>query len=233
MRNKSFLISLLSIVLIVVLVFVTYKFNIHYYLTASAIILISMVPVFFSFENRKPDPRELVIIAVITAIAVVSRVAFIALPTIKPVIAVIMLAGFAFGPQAGFLCGSTTAFVSNFVFSQGAWTPWQMLAYGLAGLLAGLFAKANLITGKNRITSAILGFVMVMIVVGPVLDLGSAFLMSNVVSFKRILLFLSTGAAMNLSLAISTAVTLFLITGSMMKKLERVKIKYGVLKKWR
>lgn len=230
MRNKPWLISLVSVLLIAALVFVTYKFKINYYLTASAIILISMVPIFFNFENRKPESRELVVIAVITALAVVSRVAFIALPTIKPVIAVIMLAGFAFGPNVGFMCGSTTAFVSNFMFSQGAWTPWQMLAYGLAGLLAGLIAKTGLVTGKNRITSAILGFVMVMLVVGPVLDLGSVFLMSNVVSFKRIVLFLSSGAVMNLSLAISTAVTLFLITGSMMSKLERVQIKYGLFK---
>jgi len=228
MRNKSFVISLISLISIFVLTYVTYKFNIHYYLTASAIILISMLPVYFSFENRKPDSREVVVIAIITALAVVSRVAFIALPTIKPVIAVIMLSGFAFGPSAGFLCGSTTAFVSNFMFSQGAWTPWQMLAYGLAGLIAGLLSKANLITGKNRVTSAVLGFILVMLVVGPVLDLGSVFLMSNVVSLKRIALFLSSGIVMNIPLAISTAVTLFLITGSMMKKLERVQIKYGI-----
>lgn len=230
MRNKSFIISLLSVLLIVVLVFVTYKLKVHYYLTSSLIVIISMIPVFFGFENRGPDSRELVVIAVITALAVVSRVAFIALPTIKPIIAVIMLAGFAFGPQAGFLCGSTSAFVSNFMFSQGAWTPWQMLAYGLAGLLAGLLAKPGIVTGKNRITSAILGFFTVMLVVGPVLDLGSAFMMSNVLTFKRIVLFLGSGATMNLSLAISTAATLFLITGSMMKKLERVQIKYGVFK---
>ncbi len=228
MRNKSFVISLISIFSILVLVYVTYKFNIHYYLTASMIILISMIPVYFSFENRKPDSKEVVVIAIITALAVVSRVAFIALPTIKPVIAVIMLSGFAFGPSAGFLCGSTTAFVSNFMFSQGAWTPWQMLAYGLAGLIAGLLSKANLITGKNRVTSAVLGFILVMLVVGPVLDLGSVFLMSNVVTLKRIALFLSSGLVMNVPLAISTAVTLFLITGSMMKKLERVQIKYGI-----
>ena len=230
MRKKSLIVSISCIFIILLLAIITHKFHIHYYLTSTLIVLVSMVPVFFSFENRKPDSRELVIIAVITAIAVVSRVAFVALPTIKPVIAIIMLAGFAFGPQVGFLCGSATALVSNFMFSQGAWTPWQMLAYGLAGAIAGILAKGKLVTGKNRITSAISGFLVVMLFVGPVLDLGSAFIMSNELTLKRIILFLGSGLSMNIPLAISTAVTLLLITGSMMRKFERVQIKYGVFK---
>ncbi|MBR6511861.1 MAG: ECF transporter S component [Clostridia bacterium] len=228
MQKKSLAVTVACFLLIILMLLVTWKFKLNYFFSSSVIIILSLTPFFFSFENRRPDARELVIIAVMTALAVVSRVAFIALPTIKPVIAVIMLAGFAFGPQVGFLTGALTAFVSNFIFSQGPWTPWQMLAWGIAGLIAGAFSRAKIVTGENRITSAILGFVTVIGITGPILDIGSTFMMSTTITLKRIAMFLGTGFAVNLPLAISTAVTLFLITGSMMRKLERVQIKYGI-----
>ena len=60
-------------------------------------------------------------------------------------IAIIMLSGMAFGPEAGFLVGAVSAFASNFFYGQGAYTPWQMFAYGAGGMLAGfLFAKGRI-----------------------------------------------------------------------------------------
>ena len=70
-------------------------------------------------------------------IAAVSRVAFVFLPYMKPLTGIVMLTAVAFGPQAGFLTGAMAIFASNFFFSQGPWTPWQMFAYGVAGFLAG------------------------------------------------------------------------------------------------
>ena len=78
--------------------------------------------------------------AVLCALAVASRAAFAAVPHFKPMLAIVMLTGIAFGPEAGFLCGAISGFASNFIFGQGPWTPWQMFAYGIGGLLAGLFA---------------------------------------------------------------------------------------------
>ena len=99
-----------------------------YYLTSTVVILEIMLPFFAAFESRRPQPRELVTIAVMSALATASRVAFIFLPYFKACTGVIMITGIAFGPEAGFLTGAVTAFASNFFFGQGPWTPWQMFA---------------------------------------------------------------------------------------------------------
>ena len=114
-----------------------------YYLCSLLLIIYSMIPFFLSFEKRKPQARELVSIAVMCAIAVVSRAAFMMLPHFKPMLGIIMITGMAFGAEAGFLTGALGAFVSNFLFGQGPWTPWQMFGYGIGGLLAGLLARLH------------------------------------------------------------------------------------------
>ena len=122
-----------------------------YYLCSLLLIIYSMIPFFLSFEKRKPQARELVSIAVMCAIAVVSRAAFMMLPHFKPMLGIIMITGMAFGAEAGFLTGALGAFVSNFLFGQGPWTPWQMFGYGIGGLLAGLLARKGIMTEKKRV----------------------------------------------------------------------------------
>ena len=46
-----------------------------YYLTSTLIIIETMIPFFLAFEKRRPQARELVTIAVMAAIAAVSRAA--------------------------------------------------------------------------------------------------------------------------------------------------------------
>ena len=65
------------------------------------------------------------------------------LPQFKPVLALTIIAGVAFGGEVGFLVGAMTMLTSNMIFGQGPWTPWQMFAMGIIGFLAGvLFKKA-------------------------------------------------------------------------------------------
>jgi energy-coupling factor transport system substrate-specific component len=97
-----------------------------------------MLPFALVFEGRGPKARELVVIAVMVAIAVVGRAAFFMLPQFKPVVAIVIIAGAALGPESGFICGALSGFVSNFLFGQGPWTPWQMFAFGMIGFFAGL-----------------------------------------------------------------------------------------------
>ena len=75
-----------------------------------------MIPFGFAFENRKPKARELVIISALCAIGVAGRTAFFMLPQFKPVAAIVIISGVAFGGETGFLVGAITAFVSNFFF---------------------------------------------------------------------------------------------------------------------
>jgi len=109
-----------------------------YYATSFIIIALAMVPFALVFEGRKPMARELVVIAVMVAIAVAGRAAFFMVPQFKPVVAIVIIAGAALGAESGFAVGALSGFVSNFIFGQGPWTPWQMFAFGIIGFISGL-----------------------------------------------------------------------------------------------
>ena len=84
-----------------------------YYITSTLVIVELLVPFLLAFESRKPQARELVVIAVLSALAVAARVV-IPLPHFKAIFAIIMLSGIAFGPEAGFMVGAISALASNF-----------------------------------------------------------------------------------------------------------------------
>ena len=63
---------------------------------------------------------------------------FAPVPSVQPVTVIVAAAGVALGPRRGFAVGALAALASNFFLGQGPHTPWQMLAWGGCGLLAGL-----------------------------------------------------------------------------------------------
>ena len=194
-----------------------------YYVTSTLIIFEVMIPFFLAFESRKPQARELVILAVLCALAVASRVAM-PIPHFKPVFGMIMIAGMAFGPQSGFLVGAMSAFASNFFASQGPWTPWQMLAYGAAGMLAGLFRLP-----RKPWLLALFGFLSCISIVGVLLDCSTVFTSLTVFKWSSVLFILAQGFPINLSHGISTAITLLLFGRPMLSILDRIKRKYGIM----
>ena len=91
-------------------------------------------------ENGTGTSKELVLIATLAAAAAAGRVLFAAVPNVQPVTVLAVVSGVALGPRAGMAVGGLAAFVSNFYLGQGAYTPWQMLAWGACGLIGGLAA---------------------------------------------------------------------------------------------
>lgn len=227
--RKSTCFSLLSIAVLIpaTLYLGTHLKGRWYYLTSTLVILESMLPFFLAFETRKPQARELVTIAVMCALAVVSRVAIL-IPNFKPTTAIIMIAGIALGPEAGFMTGAVTAFASNFFFSQGPWTPWQMLGYGVGGFLAGvLFFSGKL--KRNPVVLAFFGFFSIFLIVGPLLDCSSIFTMSSHITLKYVIAVFSAGLPNNLIHASASAVTMLLFSRPLLTKLDRLKRKYGMM----
>lgn len=203
-----------------------------FYLFSVIVMIIAMIPFFLSFENRKPSARELVTLAVMTAIAVISRAAFVMLPNIKPMLGIIMITGISLGAEAGFLTGAIGAFVSNFIFGQGPWTPWQMFAYGLGGFIAGLLAKKGIMSPDKKVRTAIIGAVMIFVLIGPLLDTCTAFLMSTMYEpGSSVLAIYAAGVPVNAIHAVTTGLTLLLLLKPINDKLERIKIKYGFMDK--
>lgn len=220
----------------------------NYYIAGVLIIILAMIPFFAGFESCRPEARELVTIAVMCAIAVASRIVFIMLPGFKPVVAIIMIIGMAFGPSAGFLTGAMGAFVSNFVFGQGPWTPWQMFAFGIAGFIFGLLsgkgpvkAEAGLPSGFSggrslkkilqRLPVSLFGFLVIVVIVGPILDTCTLFTMTTAVSGASAATVYLAGLPVNLIHGAAVFVTLFFLTVPIMDKLDRIKIKYGMMEK--
>lgn len=199
-----------------------------YYLTGTLIIIELMIPFFLSFEGRKHQARELVLLAVMCALAIVGRVA-IPIPSFKAIFAIIMLTGIAFGPESGFIVGAIAALASNFFYSQGAYTPWQMMAYGAGGMLAGFFfAKGRL--PRKPITMAIFGFFAVILWVGPLLDCSTFFTtIGSYNNFHAVMGVFVAGFTTNLSQAICTVLVMLLFGKPLLDKLERVMLKYGMM----
>lgn len=198
-----------------------------YYITSTLIIIEMLFPFFLAFEGRKPQARELIVIAVLCGIAIVSRVA-VPIPHFKPTFAIIMLSGIAFGPETGFMVGAITAFGSNFFAGQGAYTPWQMMAYGAGGLLAGFLSQHGWLSRKPFWLS-VFGFLAVMLWVGPMLDLCSVFLMPVGYSPASVLAIFASGIPANLTQAVCTVLTMLLFSRPLLEKLDRIKIKYGMM----
>ena len=198
-----------------------------YYVTSTLVILEILIPFLLAFEGRKPQARELVVIAVLCALAVASRAA-IPIPNFKPMFAVIMLSGIAFGPEAGFLVGAISAFASNFFYGQGAYTPWQMFAYGAGGMLAGfVFGKKWL--PREPMAMAIFGYLAVLLFIGPILDTCSVFLTLPEISLKSAWPLYVSGFPVNLSQGACTFLTMLLFGRPLLEKLDRVKTQYGMM----
>lgn len=116
-------------------------------LVATAIILAVLALMYLGFEVSSVSSREISVTAVLGMLAAVGRVPFAALPNIQPTTFLVIISGYVFGPQVGFIVGSTAAVVSNFFLGQGPWTPAQMLAWGLAGITAGWLGAFDLKIG--------------------------------------------------------------------------------------
>ena len=132
-----------------------------YMLVSIVMLIVVMVPFFLVFEKRKPKAREIVLIAVLSAITVVVHVFFHIILPLQIGTAMVIIAGIALGPEAGFLVGALARFVCNFFLGQGLWTPWQMFTWGLLGFLAGLaFNRGDVEKINSDHFKAIVGPVM-------------------------------------------------------------------------
>ena len=111
----------------------------------SALVVVAALVVFMAgYDRSAPRLRDIVPATVLAAVAVAGRVLLAAVPSAKPVSAICIIAGIVFGRRNGFMVGALAALVSNFFMSQGAWTPWQMYAWGLVGWLAGVLEEHGL-----------------------------------------------------------------------------------------
>ncbi len=175
---------------------------------------------FAGVDERRIGTRRMVLTAVMVALSVVGRM----LPLLKPTTAIVVLAGVYLGREAGFLTGALTALLSNFYFGQGPFTPFQMLALGLIGLLAGVLAPA--LTGRRWavcVYGAAAG-----IVYSAVMDIWTVLWYNGRFSPALYLAAVGTALPHTLLYAVSNLLFLFVLSKPFGDKLSRIRKKYGV-----
>lgn len=220
-KNGIILALIVLITLLGVILFKDEKYN----LIIIILVTLSCIPFYFKYEHNKPKTREIVILTIMIALTVVSRIVFMVTPSFKPVTVMVIICGIVFGRASGFMCGSLAALISDFVFGIGPWTPFQMLAWGIIGYLSGVFSK-HLYRDKYLLY----GFsVFCGIGYSLVMDLWSVLAIENSFNLTRYLAIILTSLPVMFVYIASNIIFMFLLSKIMFQILRRVKLKYGIM----
>lgn len=294
-RKRTAVSAFIIFVIIPITIFIGIKYleDKRYLLIGLFIVFYTMLPFFMVFEKRRPRAREIVMIAVMSALTTVGNLMCFMMTPFQPGTAMVILSGISLGPEAGFLVGAISRFVVNFFAGHGPWTPWQMFCWGILGFLSGLiFNKTQVDKVKSRsfqiivgpvlsiiisisigyviylytkstatffgwwlyafgavglvlglfiqrkrlpiddITLSIYGFFTTFIIYGGIMNMAAMVMASSIpasnvtISFKSLAMLYISGAPYDAVHGFGTAFFLFVFGEKMIKKMERVKIKY-------
>ena len=152
-RKRTLVASAIIFLLIPLTIWVGIRFlgDRKYLFISLLIILFTSIPLIIRFEGRRPEAREIVVSAVMAAIAACGNLAFYMFGPFQAGTALVIIAGICLGPEEGFLTGAMARLVVNMFASQGPWTPWQMFCWGLLGFLGGLCFNRDLEFSKKEV----------------------------------------------------------------------------------
>ncbi len=212
-------------VLAVMALFVVLVWHHAYEGVSFLLLAVTFLPFFLRFERKNVQARELVLLAVLSAIAAVSRIPFASIPSVQPTTFVIIVSGLVFGGESGFVIGSLAALVSNLFLGQGPWTPWQMVAWGVIGGGAGLLRRFKWMQTKwGRVGYGIVsGYFF-----GWIMNIWSLFGL-QITDWKTVLTLYGSSFYFDTAHALSNVVFLILFSSSWIKILQRFQRKYGLL----
>ncbi|MFC6348162.1 ECF transporter S component [Vagococcus carniphilus] len=226
-KNKKIAMNLLLVVGVPLLILLgIYLFNDRKYNIISILVaIVACIPGFYKYEKRDSNMLLIVVIAVLSAISIIGRVAFGLIPFFKPVSAVVILSGIYLGKEEGFLIGALSAIGSNIFFGQGPWTPFQMFTWGMIGFISGLpwISKK---CKENKFYLSLLG-AFSGIIFTMIMDLWSTLNFQDV-SLERYGLLLIKAAPITLIYIVSNIIFLLVLQEPIGKMLERIDQKYGI-----
>lgn len=182
--------------------------------------MLSILLFISGFDRKNVGSRRMVIAAVMIALSSMGRL----IPFFKPITAITVITAVYLGGESGFLVGSLSALLSNFYFGQGPWTPFQMLAWGLIGLFAGILSKP---LGKSKVLLLLYG-IFSGIAYSLVMDIWTVLWYNDRFDPKLYLAAVTTSLGHTLLYALSNFIFLWFMAKPFGEKLNRIKIKYGV-----
>lgn len=201
------------------------------YLIASVVLIVLAIVIFVrSFERKKPGTKDVVLLSVMISLGVVGRLVFFMVPQFKPCAAIVIITGIMLGKQAGFLSGVMTAFISDMFFGMGPWTLWQMIGFGLIGLISAIIFNQERIEKMGGFAKLILctyGFLITFLLYGLLMDTATVFMVTDKPKLSTFIATYSAGIVFNMIHGISTFIFLYLMANPLSKKIKRVLVKYG------
>jgi energy-coupling factor transport system substrate-specific component len=193
---------------------------------AFSILLLTLAVGYAWYERTKPPARLVAMVATMAGLAALGRIAFAPLPNVKPTTDIVILTGYVLGGAPGFAVGATGALASNVVFGQGPWTPWQMAAWGLCGLLGAVLGTA---TGGRvgRIPLALFcGALGLMF--GAIMDLSTFTTFSGEHTLAQYLAISGTSLPFNVAHAVGNVVFCLAFGPALVRALERFRARLNI-----
>ena len=200
------------------------------YFISMCIIILSMLPFFLVFENRRPQAREVVVIAVMAALAVAGRAAFFMLPQFKPTAAIVIIAGVGLGAEAGFLTGCAGRICLQLFLRAGTVDTLADVCFRDRGIPGRPDLSEK--TGKMETFTSValhLRGLSVLVIYGFLLDTASVFMGMGGINKAAFLAMYASGFPMNVIHGSATVIFLAVLGEPMLAKLERIRKKYGIL----
>lgn len=192
------------------------------------VILMILVNIMFfvAFERKKPGPKEILPIVVICCGASLGRVIFAVIPQVQPVTVLVIITGSVYGCRMGYVTGALCALVSNLFLGQGPWTIFQMAAWGIVGLLAGILGK--LLRNRNEhmqmICYAVYSFFAAFLF-GILTDLLTVLYLGENITVLAALGIFATGVAFNAGHAVCNVLLMLFLYPVLSRKLQRICMK--------
>ncbi|MGE5407345.1 MAG: prenyltransferase/squalene oxidase repeat-containing protein [Syntrophothermus sp.] len=175
------------------------------------------------YERSRPPSQVVALVAALAALAIAGRIAFAAFPNVKPTTDIVIFAGYALGGAPGFAVGSLAALVSNFWFGQGPWTPWQMAAWGLCGLLGAAVGLGWRNVGRFGL-AAVCGLAAVLY--GALLNFSLMATYGGELSWQRFLLFEGRAVPFEIAHAAGNVAFALLAGPAMLRMLVRFRERF-------
>jgi energy-coupling factor transport system substrate-specific component len=195
-------------------------------LASFALLFCALAAGFLWYERSHPSSKVLALVATLAALAALGRVAFAPLPNVKPTTDIVLLSGYALGGAPGFAVGAAGALASNFFFGQGPWTPWQMAAWGLCGVIgAALAAVAGRRLGRVPLAIACgaAGFLY-----GAILDFSTWVTFSGSHTLGQFVVYSGTSLPFNIAHAAGNVLFCLLFGPAFVRALLRFRERFAV-----
>ena len=231
--NKQLILqSLLIFIVVPLLILLAFTFfgDEYYYLTASLILVVPIISLFIGFERQSLNAQKFIILAVFTALTVVSRAALFMIPQFKPIIALVIISGIFLGANDAFLIGSMSAFISNFFFGQGPWTIFQMFALGFVGFVSGLlFYNRSLNFNKLKSIVYVMAYGLIAtFVYSAINNFGFLIMTKATLSLQSFISASALSLPLDAILAAATLIFLLILIKPMDKLFSRLKTKFSI-----